>query len=122
MNGARLVAGYAGRIVASKYKAKRTIVDGVQFASMKESRRYLQLKLLEKAGRIKNLELQPKYDLVVNGVKIGRYTGDFRYQELEHSDWKLVVEDSKGYKNASRDYPLRVKLVKALYGIEVRET
>lgn len=119
---ARVIAGTCGKIVASKYHAKRTVVDGVQFASMKESRRYLQLKLLEKAGRIKDLELQPRYELVVNDVKIGRYTGDFRYLELDRAEWKLVVEDSKGYSKASRDYPLRIKLMKALYGIEVRET
>lgn len=117
-----IVAGYAGRKKANKYRAKPTEVDGIAFHSKKESKRYLQLKLLERADRIRELELQPRYELVVNGVKIGRYTGDFRYLELMDGEWKLIIEDSKGYSRASRDYPLRVKLMLACHGISVRES
>ena len=47
----------------SKYGAIRTTVDGVTFASKAEARRYAELKLLEQAGEIKGLELQPKFDI-----------------------------------------------------------
>lgn len=99
-----------------KYRAKRTEVDGITFASRMEAQRYTELRALEQAGEISGLELQPRYDLVVNGVKIGRYVADFRYRE----DGRLVVEDVKGVKTAL--YRLKKKLVRALYGIEVRET
>jgi len=121
-----IVAGHAGNIAprrGNKYRAKKATVDGIGFDSIKESKRYLQLRLLERAGRIKDLELKPRYELEVSGVKIGRYTGDFRYLELQaHGTWILVVEDVKGYSRHARDYPLRMKLMKAIHGIEVRQT
>lgn len=100
----------------NKYRAKRTEVNGHVFASKREAARYQDLLLLERAGEISGLELQPKYDLIVNGIKVGRFTGDFRYLEKN----ELVVEDSKGYK--VRDYPIRKKLMLACYGIKIRET
>ena len=102
----------------SKYRAVKTVVDGVTFHSKKEAKRYQDLRLLEKCSAITQLELQPRYELIVNNVKIGRYTGDFRYLTNDG----LVVEDCKGYKKASRDYILRKKLMKALHGIEILET
>lgn len=114
------LAQSVGRIRYNKYGASRTVIDGITFPSKKEASRYCQLKLLQLAGRIRNLERQPRYELVVNAVKIGRYTGDFRYEEFDRGTWRLVVEDSKGY--ASRDYPLRVKLMRACHGITVRES
>lgn len=100
----------------NKYKAKRTEVNGYVFASKREAARYQDLLLLERAGEIESLELQPKYDFIVNGIKVGRFTGDFRYVE----DGQLIVEDSKGYK--VRDYPIRKKLMLACHGIKIRET
>jgi hypothetical protein len=73
---------------------------------------------MQMAGEISELEPHPRYDLIVNGVKIGIYTGDSRYR----CNGKLVVEDVKGDKSCiSRDYPLRKKLMKALFGIDVQE-
>ena len=48
----------------SKYHAKPTTVDGIRFASMKEAKRYLELKKLQGLGVIKKLKLQPKYELI----------------------------------------------------------
>src|SRR5574344_1314908 len=47
-----------------KYRSKRTVVDGITFDSKKEANRYCELKLLEKSGEIKNLELQKKFVLI----------------------------------------------------------
>lgn len=99
-----------------KYKAKPVVIDGIRFHSKKEGRRYRELQLLEKAGEIKNLELQPKYPLEIGGMTIGKYIGDFRYWE----DGNLVVEDCKGMRLPL--YILKKKLLRALYGIEIRET
>jgi len=76
----------------SKYKAVRTVVDGVNFASKLEAKRYGELRLLEKAGAISDLVLQARFPLSVDGVIIGSYVCDFLYME----NGKKVVEDCKG--------------------------
>lgn len=48
-----------------KFNAQRTTLDGHAFASKAESHRYAELKLLEKAGEIESLELQPAFPLRV---------------------------------------------------------
>ena len=100
----------------NKYRAIKTIVDDITFDSKKEARRYVQLKLLVKAGVVTTLELQPRYDLIINTVKCGFYKADFRYFE----NGKEVVEDVKGMKTPV--YNLKKKLIKAIYGIEIFET
>jgi len=101
---------------ASKYRNKKTKVDGIVFDSQKEASRYLDLKMLEVLGEIKNLELQPKYEFVLNGQKICTYRADFRYIEGE----KIVVEDVKGFKTSM--YNLKARMMKAFHGITVKET
>ncbi len=100
----------------NKYGAIKTVVDGFKFDSKKEAARYSQLKLLVKAGVVTKLELQPRYDLIINTVKCGFYKADFRYFE----NGKEVVEDVKGMKTPV--YNLKKKLIKAIYGIEIFET
>lgn len=104
----------AGR--RAKFAAKPTVVDGVRFASKKEAKRYVELRLLERAGRIAGLELQPVYVLMVNGVKVCSYVADFRYRE----GGSLVVEDVKGFR--TREYKLKKKLLLATHGIAILET
>lgn len=100
----------------SKYRAKATEVDGVLFASKKEAKRYTQLRALERHGHIAGLELQPRFPLVVNGVKVCEYRGDFRYVQ----EGAVVVEDVKGFK--TREYRLKKRLLLAVHGVEVLET
>jgi len=100
----------------SKYKAKPTYVDGLRFASQKEARDYRDLLLLERAGEISNLELQPRYDFIVNNVLLCFYKADFRYTEKG----KTIVHDSKGFKTPM--YRLKKKMMKAFHGITIRET
>ena len=50
--------------MSHKYNAIPTTVDGIRFASKREARRYLELKLLQKAGHISDLELQPRFRLM----------------------------------------------------------
>jgi hypothetical protein len=92
-------------------------VDGITFDSKKEARRYCALKLLEYAGNIKALKLQPPYPMVVAGKKVCTYRGDFEYVE----NGKLICEDAKGV--ITREYRIKKKLFAALYpSIEHRET
>ena len=116
----------------SKYNAKPTTVDGIRFASLKEARRYQELRMLEKIKRIRNLRLQPKFPLhtwteKVGAVvdKIGEYRADFAYDEIEIDEggfsgrWRPVVEDVKGFKTPL--YKWKKRHVEAQYGIEIRE-
>lgn len=100
----------------NKYKAVKTIVDGIKFDSKKEAKRYTELKILVSSGDIKDLELQPRFDFVHNGVKMGFYKADFRYTE----DGKIIIEDVKGFKTPM--YNLKKKMMKAFYGIDIFET
>ena len=95
----------------SKYKAQKTIVDGIEFDSKKEANRYLDLKYLEKIGEICNLQRQVPFLLqegFVNnkGKKIREinYIADFVY---EQNDAK-IVEDTKGFKTS--EYLLKKKM------------
>tara|TARA_R110002020_G_C16263217_1_gene770632 strand:- start:1208 stop:1519 length:312 start_codon:yes stop_codon:yes gene_type:complete len=100
----------------NKYRAVKTVVDGIKFDSKAEARRYSNLKILEGVGDISDLELQPRYDLVINGIKVGFYKADFRYIQ----DGDTIVEDVKGMKTPI--YNLKKKMIKAIYGIDILET
>ena len=124
----------------SKYKAVKTTIDGITFDSKKEAKRYTELKLLEKAGHITHLELQPEYQITINGAKICKYKADFRYFTVRQEnneqyynskgEWQTptmtgdkegqIVEDVKGYKTPI--YRLKKKLVEACYpGTQIKE-
>ncbi len=117
-----------------KYGAVRTEVDGHTFESKAEANRYAELKMLEKAGKIEGLELQPQFPLRVllttgtlKGAgkamageypTIGKYVADFKYYRLEAPcDW--VVEDVKGFKTEL--YRWKKRHVEAQYGIHITE-
>lgn len=100
----------------SKYNSVRTTVDGITFASKMEANRYQELKLMQAAGEIYGLALQPKFPLVVNGLKVGTYVADFEYFT---DGARRVIEDVKGVKTPI--YKLKKKLVKALHGVDIQE-
>lgn len=100
----------------SKYKAIPVEIDGIRFASQAEGRRYAQLKLLERAGEISRLELQPSFKCEINGKLICTYRGDFRYFTKDG----CITEDVKGVRTPT--YRLKRKLVEALYpGVTITE-
>lgn len=103
----------------SKYGNKKVVVDGHAFDSKKEARRYGELKILSKGGVISQLALQPKYEFIHDGYKIGTYKADFRYIE----NGAVVVEDVKSEITRKKtDYRLRVKMMKAFHKIDILET
>jgi hypothetical protein len=102
-----------------KYGNIPTVVDGQTFASKKEARRYGDLKLLEKAGEIRKLEVQPRFPLKVNGKLVCTYVGDFSY--VTDAD-QYVVEDVKGPVTRTNPvYRIKVKLLEACLNVQVRE-
>lgn len=112
----------------SKYKNKKTEVDGMVFDSIKEANRWLELKLLEKAGEISDLKRQVKYTLIptqkIGGKVVERecyYLADFEYMQ----SGEKIVEDVKGYRDsrtaAYAKYVIKRKLMLERYGIRIRE-
>lgn len=106
----------------NKYHSKRITIDGEQFDSMKEYRRWCELKFLQKAKHIKDLKRQVKFVLIPaqyeNGKCLERecaYFADFTYIQ----DGKLVVEDTKGYK--TKDYIIKRKMMLHVHGIRIQE-
>ena len=100
----------------NKYRNKKCTIDGFTFDSLKEGQRYAHLKLMQKAGTIRGLTLQPRFDIDINGQKVCKYFGDFSYTD---ADGKTIIEDVKGMKTPI--YRLKKKLVKALHGVEITE-
>ena len=101
-----------------KYRAVKTIVDGIRFDSKKEAARYQELKFLLLGGSITHLFLQQRFDFVVNAVKIGFYKADFVYFDKDKG--VEVVEDVKGAKTPV--YNLKKRLMLAIHGIKIFET
>ena len=101
--------GSANFAIRHKYRAKPITLDGIRFASQAEGKRYLELKALEASGEITHLELQPKYTIVINGVKVCTYIADFRYRTKTNA----VVEDVKGM--LTPVYRLKKKMVEAMF-------
>lgn len=82
-----------------KFNARKTTVEGITFDSLKEASRYQELKILERASKISNLRLQPKYELLPsfidnedNKIRGITWKADFEYIE----DGQLITEDVKG--------------------------
>ena len=99
----------------NKYKNKKVQIDMYVFDSIAESRRYKELALLEKAGEIENLQLQPKFLLQESFKKNGKtyrkieYIADFMYEEKG----QVIVEDVKG--KETEVFKLKHKLFEKKY-------
>lgn len=106
----------------NKYGAMRTIVDGLKFDSRGECDRWLQLKLLERAGEICGLRRQVKFPLYAwtpsGKEQIGTYAADFQYRDMRTN--REVTEDFKGCITA--EFRRTQKLMRANYGIEILVT
>lgn len=109
----------------SKYRAKPTVVGDIKFPSQKEAARWQQLRLLERAGEIRNLRRQVPIMLQGQNGPILTATGkpmrltiDFAYED-KRAGWATVMEESKGMR--TRDYDVRIAIVEAM-GIKVLVT
>ena len=92
----------------NKYRNKKQFYKGIKFDSKKELQRYLILEEMQMKKLIYDLEVHPVFPLLVNGVKIGRYTADFKYKNANGEE---VVEDVKSKITKTRDYMLRKKIL-----------
>lgn len=118
----------------SKYRAKKTEVDGIIFDSKKEAMRYMYLRDSQKRGDISNLQIQVKYVLIPAQYecdRTGRLAGKIRGRLLERevsyradfvytdADGREVVEDVKGMRTPA--YKIKKKLMLFVHGIRITE-
>lgn len=123
--------------MANKYKNTITTIGNKVFDSKNESKRWQELCLLQRAGKITDLQRQVKFVLIPTqyekfprySEKTGKrlkdgirtleqecsYVADFVYMQ----DGKQVVEDTKGVK--TKDYIIKRKLMLHVHGIRIKE-
>lgn len=118
----------------NKYRNKKVVRNGITYDSKKEADRHAVLRLLERAGKIRDLQRQVKFVLIPaqyepdtvgkrGGIKKGKlierecsYIADFVYEE----NGKKIVEDTKGFRTA--DYKIKRKLMLFMHDIRIKET
>ncbi len=101
----------------SKWRNKKTFVDGITFDSEREAEHYSELLLEQQAGSISGLKLQEHFSLDVNGFHIADYVADVVYQR----NGETIVEDVKSNPTKTRVYRIKKKLMRAIHGIEIHE-
>lgn len=108
----------------AKYGNKKVQIGDITFDSQKEANRYAELKMLERCGAIKQLELQKKFVLIpaqyIDGKCVEKsvsYYADFCYFDDERG--MTVIEDTKGVKTP--DYIIKRKLMLYIHGIRIVE-
>ena len=126
-----------------KYGNRKVRMDGFTFDSVKESKRFVELRLMERAGKIKDLQVHPNFDIMVNGQKVCVYRGDFSYlvparkvvpdgelvSYVREKDmlFERIVEDCKGrdrrtgWTSKTSVYELKKRLMRIVLGIAIRE-
>lgn len=109
--------------MGAKYHSRKITKDGMTFDSVKEYRRFCELRLIERSGAITDLQRQVKFELIpsqrVDGKVVERpctYVADFVYRE----GGRTVVEDTKGFK--TQEYRIKKKLMLYIHGIQIRES
>ena len=114
--------------MTNKYRNRKVMTPHGIFDSRREHRRYRELMILQRAGKISELRRQVKYELLpsqrLNGKCVERplyYIADFVYTQ----DGETIVEDVKGYRDPASagyaKYVIKRKLMLYRYGIRVRE-
>lgn len=101
------------RHIRKKYGNRISWVDGMRFDSQGEANRWCQLRLLERAGEIHDLERQVPIQLTAHGKMICKLIIDFRYRVRG----ELTYEDFKGVKTP--DWRIKAKLFEAQEGVKI---
>ena len=101
----------------SKYNSRRVSIDGYFFDSVRESQRYSELKLMEKAGEISHLKIHPEFILQNGFIKNGkkyrniRYIADFKYIK----NGEIMIEDVKSAGTKTEVYKIKRKIFENKY-------
>lgn len=99
----------------NKYGAIPTTLDGIRFASKREASYYAELKRRADLGEVYEVQLQPRFSFVHNGVLIGTYKPDFMFWDaIAHRN---RVVDVKGVE--TREFRTNLRMMRAFHKIEV---
>jgi len=134
---------YCCETCGRRYKLKMLVPDSgcckdsLHWDSEKEYNRWRELKLMEKAGGIKDLKRQVRFEfqliysepISIENIELIEewteyvvekmfYVADFRYYDCNKIGY--ITEDTKGYR--TKEYKKKKKLMKKIYGIEIKET
>lgn len=106
----------------------------LRFDSRKEARRYDELLVMLRAGKIRDLKLQPQYTLQESyvtpegeRVRAIRHVADFSYERPTEPDcngeihWVKVVEDVKSEATRTEKYKIKKKLMRERLGLSITE-
>lgn len=110
----------------TKYRAEKQVVDGITFASRAEASRYMDLKLLQQAGKVYDLRRQVPFVLapavLIRGAKRKspalRYIADFVYMRSDSG--QRVIEDVKGAMTQAYRIKRHLMAVQGLHITEVK--
>lgn len=121
----------------NKYGSRKREYKEMVFDSGRELRRYQELELLLRAGKIADLRRQVDFELIPEqrgpdtlgprgGRRRGRvlerschYVADFVYTMPTNTGSKTIVEDAKGHR--TKDYIIKRKLMLLIHGIRISE-
>lgn len=117
-NQAEIVQALRAAGARHKYHAEATDVEGITFESKAEATRYQELRLREYAGEIRDLKLQPAFELQPafkdgSGIRHRAITYKADFQYTENATDGVVVEDVKGMQTAI--FKLKYKMLKFRY-------
>jgi hypothetical protein len=110
--------------MANKFHAKKTIIGDLKFDSKKEADYYCILEFQRRAknedDRVVEIELQPRFDIIIDGINCGFYKADFG---VTYANGVKKIIDVKGLKQGSayQLFRLKKKIVEALYKIKIIE-
>lgn len=130
-----LVGGKKNPQTQNKYHNQPDSRGALHFDSKKEARRYDELLLMLKAGKIRSLRLQQQYTLQESyidaesgeRVRAIRYVADFAYERPTAPDcngtvyWLPVVEDVKSRATKTAQYEMKKKLLHERFNLTITE-
>lgn len=113
-----------GKKRSPRVRSTPTLVDGIRFQSKLEAERYAELLLLQRAGEIRDLRLQVRFQLVEPCLLLGArrrspgidYVADFTYTTRAGRE---VIEDVKGHRTDM--YKVKRHMMKAILGLDITE-
>lgn len=97
----------------NKYRNKPTVIDGIRFASLAESRYYVSLKAMKQAGAVKWFLMQVPFH-IPGEPKAIRYVLDFM---ICYADGSIKFADVKGVE--TQVFKTKRAIVQQQFGIKI---
>lgn len=96
----------------NKFNAKKTVVDGITFASRKEAHYYCDLIRLQKAGQVKDFDMQVEFVLQEGFYYRKKWYRPIKYVAdfvVRYADGRVETVDVKGFR--TKEYQIKKKML-----------